>query len=272
MAIDPLEGCDVVAFDLETTGISTRRDRIVQYAVIGADASGAAIDLDALVDPGMRIPAGASRIHGILDADVRGAGRFIEHADALHEALDGRVIVGHNVRSFDLPMLRSEYLRIGRTAPEPRAVLDTLEMTRRLRIPRPHNLGSLCARHQIDLSEAHTASADAAACLLLMWRFMRDHPARFRGAVEAIDHWLVHGDSAADGDMGPGLRDLPSLDPDGRIRIDDDAHILAFGRHRGLSLTQVHAADPDYLRWLLSPGSVLDEATIDVLRNLGHGE
>ena len=108
----------------------------------------------------MRIPAGASRIHGILDADVRGAGRFIEHADALHEALDGRVIVGHNVRSFDLPMLRSEYLRIGRTAPEPRAVLDTLEMTRRLRIPRPHNLGSLCARHQIDLSEAHTASAD----------------------------------------------------------------------------------------------------------------
>ena len=38
--VDVLEGHRVLAFDLETTGISTNNDRIVQVALIGADADG----------------------------------------------------------------------------------------------------------------------------------------------------------------------------------------------------------------------------------------
>ena len=37
---DLLDGYRVLAFDLETTGISTRRDRIVQIALVGADVNG----------------------------------------------------------------------------------------------------------------------------------------------------------------------------------------------------------------------------------------
>ena len=55
--------------------------------------------------------------------------------------------------------IKNEFLRIGRLAPQPKAIMDTLELVRRLKMPRPHNLGSLCQRHGIRLEAAHTAAA-----------------------------------------------------------------------------------------------------------------
>ena len=51
-----LEGERVLAFDLETTGISTSRDRIIQLALIGSDADGTEISYDRLVNPRRRFP------------------------------------------------------------------------------------------------------------------------------------------------------------------------------------------------------------------------
>ena len=99
---------------------------------------------------------------------------FSEIADKIAELVEGSVLIGHNVRQFDLPMLRNEFFRIGALPPEPKAVLDTLEIVRRLKLPRPHRLGAQCSRHGISLENAHTASADAAASLLLLWKLGLD--------------------------------------------------------------------------------------------------
>ena len=40
MVDDPFTGRRVVAFDLETTGLDVRKDRVVQYALIGSDVDG----------------------------------------------------------------------------------------------------------------------------------------------------------------------------------------------------------------------------------------
>ena len=119
-----LEGERVLAFDLETTGISTSRDRIIQLALIGSDADGTEISYDRLVNPRRPIPYDSQRIHGISDADVRGEPDFAQIADRVSELIEGCVLIGHNVRQFDLPMLRNEFLRIGALPPEPKAVLD----------------------------------------------------------------------------------------------------------------------------------------------------
>ena len=71
MAQDLFEGEKVLAFDLETTGVSTNNDRIVQYALIGTLADGTAVNVEQLVKPGVRIPFDASNIHGIYDEDVQ---------------------------------------------------------------------------------------------------------------------------------------------------------------------------------------------------------
>ena len=144
MAPNILDGERVLAFDLETTGISTSSDRIVQIALIGAALDGEPIHYERIINPGRPIPYGASNVHGIYDSDVRGKGRFSSIVDEVAELIDGAVIVGHNVRKFDLEMLEGEFLRLGKRMPRPKAVMDTYELVRRLKLPRPHNLGALC--------------------------------------------------------------------------------------------------------------------------------
>ena len=267
--VDVLEGHRVLAFDLETTGISTNNDRIVQVALIGADADGNPIHHDILVNPQRPIPRDASRVHGIYDQDVRSKPVFKECADELAELMEGAVIVGHNARKFDMPLLQNEFYRCGISPPKPLVVLDTLEAVRRLKIPRPHNLGAQCARHGIDLSNAHDAAADAAACLLLLWKVMRDHPSSFRRSLQEIEEWLISGEVRKDeSDLGRALTDLESLDKNGRIRIDEGAYILAFGRHRGKDLQSIEREDPRYVDWLISANGIEDDAAREILSEL----
>ena len=267
--VDVLEGHRVLAFDLETTGISTNNDRIVQVALIGADSDGNPIHHDILVNPQRPIPRDASRVHGIYDQDVRSKPVFKECANELAELMEGAVIVGHNARKFDMPLLQNEFYRCGISPPKPLVVLNTLEAVRRLKNPRPHNHAAQSARHGIDLSNAHDAAADAAACLLLLWKVMRDHPSSFRRSLQEIEEWLISGEVRKDeSELGRALTDLESLDKNGRIRIDEGAYILAFGRHRGKDLQSIEREDPRYVDWLISANGIEDDAAREILSEL----
>ena len=262
MASDLLEGEKVLAFDLETTGISTNRDQIVQLALIGTQADSTSVAFERLVKPRLPIPQGASNVHGIYNEDVRHAPTFAAIADEVHELIEGAVLVGHNVRKFDYAMLQNEFLRIGRLAPKPKAIMDTLEIVRRLKLPRPHNLGALCHRHGIRLDNAHTATADAAATMLLFWRLSVEHAPSFRRSLEELERWIVHGERKKDAsDLGRGLNDLPPVDALGKIRRDEGGYIVAFGRHRGRYVVEINEQDPAYLTWLLSPKGIECEVT-----------
>tara|TARA_B100001564_G_scaffold88849_1_gene72181 strand:+ start:3065 stop:3892 length:828 start_codon:yes stop_codon:yes gene_type:complete len=267
--VDVLEGHKVLAFDLETTGISTNNDRIVQIALIGADVDGSPIHYEVLINPQRPIPSGASNVHGIYDSDVRTKPVFKNSANEIAQLMNGAVVVGHNARKFDMPLLQNEFYRCGVSPPKPEAILDTLEAVRRLKIARPHNLGAQCARHGIDLSNAHDAAADAAASLLLLWKLMRDHPASFRRSISEIEEWLINGEVRKDeSELGRALSDLQSLDNNGRIKIDGEAYILAFGRHRGKDLLAVEREDPQYVNWLTSPKGIEDESARQTILEL----
>ena len=267
MAQDFLDGERVLAFDLETTGISTNNDRIVQIALIGSSIDGTEISYETLVNPRRAIPLQASAVHGIYDEDVRSLEDFSKFADEIFQLIEGSVIVGHNVRQFDLPLLGNEFRRLGKLPPTPKAIMDTLEVVRRIKLPRPHNLGSLCAKHGISLENAHTAAADAAASLLLFWRLSVDHAPYFRKSLAELERWLVHGESRnEDSNLGRGLGDLEMLDSLGKIRIDDGHYILAFGRHKGRHISEVQNIDPKYILWLLSPKGIEDEEAKEEIR------
>lgn len=149
-------------FDCETTGTAPGRDAIVSLAVLRLDADGVeAARLATLVRPERSIPADATAVHGISDADVADAPRFAEVAPALLRLLDGAVFVAHNA-PFDLAMLQSAM------AYRPRAVACTLEAFRLLEPLEPsHGLEALCARHGI-AHDAHHALGDALAAAALL--------------------------------------------------------------------------------------------------------
>ena len=253
MGQDLFHGQKVLAFDLETTGVHTSKDRIVQLALIGTREDGAPVHYERIIKPQILIPLDASRIHGIYNEDVRDKPTFAAIADEVAQLLEGAIVIGHNVRDFDFAMLRQEFLRIGRLAPQPKAIMDTLEVVRRLKLPRPHNLAALCTRHGIRLEAAHTAAADAAATMLLFWRLSVEHAPAFRRSLTELERWIRHGDGPKDAsELGRGLNDLTPLDSMGKIRVDGSQLVIAFGRHRGRYISEIHHSDPAYINWLLS--------------------
>ena len=184
MATGFLDGHRVLGFDLETTGFDPRSDRIVQFALVGSDADGSHLNTHSLVDPGIAIPNESTRVHGIKDGDVRGAGSFGDHIDSISRLIEGSVIVGHNVLEFDWRFMEVECSRIGRDVPEPLAIVDTLVIARRFGVPGRHKLGVLCERYGIRLERSHRADADAGATLLLLWKLMGAYPKKFKGGIE----------------------------------------------------------------------------------------
>ena len=184
MAPSLLDGFRVLGFDLETTGFNPRTDRIVQFALVGSHADGSHVTLQSLVNPGSSIPPESSKVHGITDQDVLGEAGFGEHLGEIAELTGGSVIVGHNVIDFDWRFIEVECARLGAEVPVPHAILDTLVIARSFGVPRPHRLGVLCERFGISLDRSHRADADAGASLLLLWKFMRAYPEKFRGTLE----------------------------------------------------------------------------------------
>ncbi len=65
------------------------------------------------VNPGMPIPAEASAIHGIYDADVKDEPKFEQLAKSLATWIEGCDLAGFNSSRFDIPLLAEEFLRAG---------------------------------------------------------------------------------------------------------------------------------------------------------------
>ena len=148
----------IAVIDLETTGFRPRSDRVVEIAVVTLSLPDLSIcdEFDTLLNPERDI--GAQHIHGISPDMVVGAPTFREVAAILAEHVHDAVLVCHNIR-FDIPFLAHEFTRAGGVF-HPGTPRCTLAATRQ-------KLSVACRDHDIPLSDAHSALADARATALL---------------------------------------------------------------------------------------------------------
>ncbi|MGH8794275.1 MAG: exonuclease domain-containing protein [Stackebrandtia sp.] len=157
--------------DLETTGVFNK-DRIVEVAIVHADADGGVTDVwHTLVNPERDL--GPTDIHGIRAGDVRRAPKFAEIAGEVAARMAGRVPVVHNI-SFDSRMLRNEYLRMKVGAPylEHHGIC-TMRLASQFLPGAGRALSACCEAVGIDAGVQHTAAADAKATARLL-RFYID--------------------------------------------------------------------------------------------------
>ena len=83
---------------------------------------------------------------------------------------------------------------------------------------------------------------------------MKDHPREFRGDVDDLQDLLRR--SRSEDEMGKKLADLePVIGSEGRLRHFENDVIIAFGKHRGRSVSEVDKIDSRYIDWLCSPSS-----------------
>ena len=161
---------EIVAFDIETTGLDSTNDRITE---IGAVIMHGGEELDrfqTFVDPQMPIPDSVSRLTGITDDDVRGAPDQTEAVRAFLAFAGGRPLAAHNA-SFDIGFIYEACQRGGLEF-EP-AYLDTLPMAQGL-LPemKNHKLDMVAAKLGLPEFEHHRASDDAVTCGLILAAFL----------------------------------------------------------------------------------------------------
>ena len=65
----------LAAFDIESTGVNPQSDRIVTATVSVVGGGLPAESTSWLADPGVEIPEGAARVHGITTEQARAEGR-----------------------------------------------------------------------------------------------------------------------------------------------------------------------------------------------------
>lgn len=168
----PASPTRVGVFDLETTGVDVRRDRIVTAHVGVLDGYGTQIAARTwLADPGVPIPEGAAAIHGITTAHAREHGRpAVEVVGEVVSALrslfqQGVPVVAYNA-SYDFSLLSHEAARHG-VVPliDPSPVIDPLVIDKAFDRYRrgKRTLEVVAAHYAVQLEGAHDASADAVA-------------------------------------------------------------------------------------------------------------
>ena len=75
----------LVFFDLETTGLDLKQDRIVELAFIKWTPHGDILERERRFNPGIPIPPESTAVHGITDADVADELEFCRTARSLAE-------------------------------------------------------------------------------------------------------------------------------------------------------------------------------------------
>jgi len=129
--ISPMPPTDsYLVFDVETTGLNPRTDRIIQVGLCKV-CDGVATERSGwLVNQEVEVPPEARMVHGITTADIRARG--IAPRESLARLFEAVATVptgvGHNIHQFDILFLVAESRRFGVPVPEFGHFVDTASL------------------------------------------------------------------------------------------------------------------------------------------------
>lgn len=155
-----------VAIDLETTGLSTTKDRVIEIGAVKFDGHHVIDTFETFVNPLCELDPFIKNFTGIDQYDVDSAPIFQEISDALCNFIGSSTIVGHNI-SFDLGFLK----KAGLSLPNPSC--DTWDMAYVL-LPtlRQYSLATIASALDVSHDNPHRALGDAKATSEIFLRLL----------------------------------------------------------------------------------------------------
>lgn len=224
----------VMFFDLETTGTDALHDRIVEISMIKVMPDGTDIQRTVRVNPGMPIPAEATAVHHITDADVADKPLFSQLAEGLAQSFRGCDLAGFNSNRFDIPLLAEEFTRAGIDFDfnECRFIdVQTIFHKKEQR--------TLSAAYKFycgkNLDDAHSANADTRATYEVLMAQL-DRYDDLPNDMEKLAEYSSQN---------------KNVDLMGRL-VYDDRHreVINFGKYKGQLAVDVLRRDPSYFSWI----------------------
>jgi len=146
---------NLVALDIETTGLDPKRDAIMEIGAVRFNGRRVEDEWSTLVNPGRAIPPFISQLTGITNQMVAHAPPISDVSAELADFVGETRIIGHNV-NFDLSFLRRQRLFSYNDA------IDTYEMASVL-MPNAsrYGLAALSRLLMVPLRATHRALDDA---------------------------------------------------------------------------------------------------------------
>jgi DNA polymerase-3 subunit epsilon len=172
--------------DVETSGLSRRRHRLLQVAVVTVTGEGQVLDRWSSPLRPRFGRVGPTHIHGLTARDLREAPTFAAVAPELLRRLDGAVFTAHNA-AFDWGFVARALRRAGYRPPDATR-LCTARLSRSLATEEAlsHRLADVCERHGVVITRAHDAAADAEATAAVLPLLFAD------GALRTADDLQPH--------------------------------------------------------------------------------
>ena len=242
----------LIFFDLETTGITLSKDKILELCAIKIMPDKTRSMLLQRFYPEMPIPPSSTEIHGITDEMVRNEPTFREKAKEIAAFFSGCDLAGYNIAKFDIPMLVEEFLRAGLNENpfEKVKVIDSLSIYFK---KEPRNLAAALKFYaNEEIVNAHSAEADVEATIKVL-----------NGQLEKYQDL----NPTAEGLHEFSYQESDYLDYDRRFSRDKSGEIIfMFGKNKGMRV----ADNLGMVKWMLDKD--FSEHTKYIARKILNGE
>jgi len=245
----------LVFLDVETTGTNLESDRVVTLGLLrvepDSDSDSDEVQIELMFKPPIKITPEATAVHGITDEMVAECPSFKDSMGKINPFFeDDPILVGHNIRRFDYPMLAAEFAIAGHSFG-----YDTIDTFLFFKARFGH---SLAAAYRLfagrELAGAHGALADALAL-----------PYVLAGLVSNTDlpadmDLLVH--TPPDPDW---------IDGEGKFVWRNGEAVLTIGKKTaGRTLRQIASTDRGFLEWMLDKD--FSSEVLDIVEKALRGE
>jgi DNA polymerase-3 subunit epsilon len=222
--------------DLETTGINVSADRIVEISILKIAPDNSKESYTQRYNPTIPIPIGASKVHGIYDADVKDLITFKEDVDKVNLFLLGCDLAGFNSNKFDVPLLAEEFSRAGIDFDmSERRLVDVQTIFHKMEA---RNLGAAykfyCGKN---LDNAHSAEADIVAT----FEIFKAQLLRYSELKNDIDFLHTFSSQKDNVDFAARI-----------VRDENGKEIFNFGKHKGKLVEEVFKKEPSYYDWMMN--------------------
>lgn len=157
-----LEESTYVVFDVETTGLSSRFDKIIELAAVKVHNGEIVDKFESFINPHEPLSEVIKNLTGITDGMLVDAPEFKDVLPKFKEWVGDAIFVAHNA-TFDMGFIDTAYETLG-YGPSTNGVVDTLEITKVLNKDlKRHNLAALSRYYNVELVSHHRAIYDAEA-------------------------------------------------------------------------------------------------------------
>ncbi|MDY0210247.1 MAG: PolC-type DNA polymerase III [Acholeplasma sp.] len=163
-----------VVFDIETTGLSSTRDKIIEISAVKVESMQVVSQFSTFVNPEEKISAFTTELTSITDTDLIGAPKIEEALPKFLDFCEGAILVAHNA-TFDIGHIYANMERLKIKAFE-YPVIDTLNMARYFynESLKKYNLKAVAKLFKVKLEQHHRATDDAMATAQIFIQMLQD--------------------------------------------------------------------------------------------------